>query len=235
VEAPNPLNRLLGAGVLAVFCALELGAPNVKGAAAGAGVLEAGAAVPNMLVEGAALLVPKRPPDAAAVVVLFCASPPKGLLGACEVNMEPPPKAAGVLPFMGAPLAPLAKGFPPAAAVKLKPFADGGWGLKPVLCEFAPKAGNDELLKVLLGAADCAGGKLLVAPPPKALLAPPNMPPFALFVLLLPPTAGADEPKPKPACCGVLKFALCAGVCARALASCSFCLRRISHRPAAVL
>jgi hypothetical protein len=231
VDAPNPLKRLLDAGVLAVVCALELAAPNVKGVAAGAGVLE-GAAVPNMLVEGAALLVPKRPPDAVAVVVLFCASPPKGLLGGCEVNIEPLPKAAGVLPFIDAPLGALAKGFPPVAAVKLKPFADGGWGLKPALCEFAPNAGNDELLKVLLGAADCAGGKLLVAPPPKALLPPPNMPPF---VLLLPPTAGADDPKPKPVCCGVLKLALCDGVCARALASCSSCLRRISRRPAALL
>jgi hypothetical protein len=210
VEVPNPLNILLGAGVLAVFCALVLAAPNVKGVAAGAGVLEtfeAELVVPNMLVAGAALLVPNSPPEPADVVVLVCARPPKGLLGACELNIEPPPKAGGVLPFMELPFVGLPKGFA-LPAVKLKSFADGGWGLKPVLCDVAPNAGNDELLKVLLGAAGCAGGKLFVAPPPNALLLAPNMPPFALLLLLLPPTAGADAPKPKPDCCGVPKLAL---------------------------
>jgi hypothetical protein len=103
--------------------------------------------------------------------------------------------------------------------------------LKPVLWDVAPKAGNDELVKVLLGAADWAGGKLFVAPPPKALLVAPNMP----FTLLFPPTAGADDPKPKPDCCGAPKLALCEGVCMRVLANCCACLRRISRLPAAVL
>jgi hypothetical protein len=235
VEVPNPLNMLLVAGVLAVFCALVLAAPNVKGVAAGVGALDtfdAVLVVPNMLVAGGALLVPNSPPEPADVVVLVCARPPKGLLGACELNMEPPPNAAGVLPFMELPFVGLPKGFA-LPAVKLKSFAVGGWGLKPVLCEVAPNAGNDELLKVLLGAADCAGGKLFVAPPPKALLPPPNMPPLVL--LLLPPTAGADAPKPKPDCCDVPKLALCEGVCARVLASCFACRRRISRRPAVVL
>lgn len=69
-----------------------------------------------------------------------------------------------------------------------------------------PNAGKDELEKVVLGAAGCAGGKLLVAlAPPKALLPPkpPNAfaPPFA--------GAGAEAPKLKPFCCGAPKFALC--------------------------
>jgi hypothetical protein len=127
VEVPNPLNKLLVAGVLAVFCALELGAPNVKGVAAGADAFEAFEAelvVPNMFVAGALLLVPNRPPDPAEVVVLFCVRPAKGLLGACELNIEPPPKAGGVLLPLVPPFC-AAKGFP-LPAVKLKSFADGG-------------------------------------------------------------------------------------------------------------
>lgn len=57
---------------------------------------------------------------------------------------------------------------PPAE--KLKPDAVGGVGLKPKpVFTFAfapaPKAGKDELTNDEPGVADCAGGKLLVAPP----------------------------------------------------------------------
>jgi hypothetical protein len=236
--APKPLNRLFaGAGVPAV-CALELaGAPNVKGAAAGAGVLEALAAelvVPNMFVGGALLVVPKRPPEPAALDVLFCARPPNGLLGgACEPNIEPPPKADVplLLPFIAGALFPEPNMLLLPPALKLKSFADGGWGLKPVLWLPAPKAGKDELVKLLLGAADWAGGKLLVAPPPNALLLAPNMP----FVLLFPPTAGADAPKLKLLACGAAKFALIEGVCVRALASRFAWSSRSLRRPSTVL
>jgi hypothetical protein len=236
--APKPLNRLFaGAGVPAV-CALELaGAPNVKGAAAGAGVLEALAAelvVPNMFVEGVLLVVPKRPPEPAALDVLFCARPPNGLLGgACEPNIEPPPKADVplLLPFIAGALFPEPNMLLLPPALKLKSFADGGWGLKPVLWLPAPKAGKDELVKLLLGAADWAGGKLLVAPPPNALLLAPNMP----FVLLFPPTAGADAPKLKLLACGAAKFALIEGVCVRALASRFAWSSRSLRRPSTVL
>jgi hypothetical protein len=242
VAPPNPLNMLLVAGVLAVFCALELVAAKVNAGVEAPEValvvlnMLVGSAlvlVKNMFVEGALLVVPNRLPVPAAVVVLFCARPPKGLPDGCEPNIAPPPNAgAAPLPFIAD--VPFDwKGFVGLAlpAVKLKSVADGGWGLKPVPWLLAPNAGNDELEKELLGAADCAGGKLFVEPPPKALLLPPNMP----FVLLLPPTAGAgaDAPKLKPPC-GVPKFALCEGVCMRALASCCSCLRRISRRPAAV-
>jgi hypothetical protein len=111
--------------------------------------------------------------------------------------------------------------------VKLKSVAEGGCGLKPVLWPVAPKAGNDEAEKALLGALDWAGGKLFVAPPPNALLVAPNMPP------LLPPTAGADAPKVKLD--GAPKFALCDGVCGCVLAARLSCSRRIARRPAAVL
>lgn len=67
--------------------------------------------------------------------------------------MPPPPKplVAGAL-LMG--VAPLleANGFE-LPAVKLKP-AEGGWGLKLALWVLAPKAGNEELTKELLGADD---------------------------------------------------------------------------------
>lgn len=84
-----------------------------------------------------------------------------------------------------------------------------------------PNAGKDELEKVVLGAAGCAGGKLLVAlAPPKALLPPkpPNAfaPPFA--------GAGAEAPKLKPFCCGAPKFALCDRPFARVLANAIFLL-----------
>jgi hypothetical protein len=221
--APKPLNRLFaGAGVPAV-CALELaGAPNVKGAAAGAGVLEALAAelvVPNMFVEGVLLVVPKRPPEPAALDVLFCARPPNGLLGgACEPNIEPPPKADVplLLPFIAGALFPEPNMLLLPPALKLKSFADGGWGLKPVLWLPAPKAGKDELVKLL---------------PPNALLLAPNMP----FVLLFPPTAGADAPKLKLLACGAAKFALIEGVCVRALASRFAWSSRSLRRPSTVL
>lgn len=235
-EAPNPLNRFDGAGVPAVG-ALELaGAPNVKGAAAGAGVLEALAAelvVPNMFVEGALLVVPNSPPGLAALKVLFCARPPNGLLDACALNMEPPPNADVplLLPFIASALCaePNMLLLPPA--LKVKSFADGGWGLKPVLWLPAPKAGKDELVKLLLGAADWAGGKLLVTPPPNALLLAPNMP----LVLVFPPTAGADAPKLKLLACGAAKFALVDGVCKRALASRFARSSRSLRRPSTVL
>jgi hypothetical protein len=93
--------------------------------------------------------------------------------------------------------------------------------LKPVVWLLAPNAGKDELEKVLLGAADWAGGKLFVAPPPNALVLAPNMP----FVLLLPPTAGADAPKLKLDGGAAPKFALCEGAWTRALATCARSLR----------
>jgi hypothetical protein len=243
----KPPNMLLGAGVPG-FCALELAAPKVKdadGAAsvpgvcavelgppkakdvgAAAGVPMGAADVPNMFVEGALLvmvpnmppvlgallvLVPNMLPVLAALVVFICAEPPKGLLGGCE-NMEPPKAGEAPLPFPFI-AGELAKGFAPLA-VKLKSLAAGGWGLKPVVWLLAPNAGKDELEKVLLGAADCAGGKLFVAPPPNALVLAPNMP----FVLLLPPTAGADAPKLKLEGAAP-KFALCKGAWTRGLAN----------------
>jgi hypothetical protein len=157
-EAPKAPNILVGALVPAV-CALELaGAPNVKGAAAGAGepvILAAELVVPNVFVEGAPLVMPKRPPGPDALVVLFCARPPNGLLGACEPNMEPPPKADVplLLPFIAGALVPPPNMLLLPAALKLKSVA-GGCGLKPVFWLFALNAGKDELVKVLLGAAD---------------------------------------------------------------------------------
>jgi hypothetical protein len=119
---------------------------------------------------------------------------------------------------------------PPALKSKLDD--EGGWGLKPVLWLVAPKAGKDEEVKLLVGVADCDGGKLLVAPPNVLVLAP-NMP-FVLLLLLLsfPPTAGAAEaPKVKPLGCGAAKLAFMDGVCRRALASRLSCSRRIRRRP----
>lgn len=110
-------------------------------------------------------------------------------------------------------------------AVKLKPVDDGGW--KAVLSLFAPKAGKEELLKVLLGAADCAGGKLLVVLPPKLLLAPKPPKPFVPLLA----GAGAEAPKLKLFGCGAPKFALCAKFCARALANARSRVR-IRRRPA---
>jgi len=267
VELPNPLKIPLVAGVLAVFEAVVVAAPNVKGVDAGAAVLVAfgaplvvpnmppgaaldvpnippevaaldvpnippeeaavdvpnippddGAAldVPNMPPVGAALddpnippvgaelVVPNIPPDEAALVVLFWPRPPKGLLCAWSLlpNMDDPPNAgAGVLPLVAGPELAVANGFAPPA-VKLKPADEGGVGLKPVPWLLPPNAGKDEAAKLLLGAADCAGGKLLVAPPPKAL-PPPK--PFAPLLA----GAGVEAPKPKAFCCGAPKFALC--------------------------
>jgi hypothetical protein len=100
-----------------------------------------------------------------------------------------------------------------------------------VLWLLAPKAGKEELAKELLGALDCAGGKLLVAPPPpNAPVLAPNRP-FVLLVLLLPPTAGADAPKVKPDCCGVPKLALWDGVCGCALARRLSWSRRTARLP----
>jgi hypothetical protein len=188
--------------------------------------------VPNIPPEGAALEVPNMPPDGAELVVLFCASPPKGLLcGWALPNMDdaaPPNAGAAVLPFVAGAEVAVAKGLVPPA-VKLKPVDDGGWGLKPVLWLFPPNAGKEEAEKLVLGAAGCAGGKLFVAPPPKAL-PPPNPP--KLFAPVL-PGAGADAPKLKSPCCGAPKFALCDKPCAHMLA-CACSLRRISRRPATV-
>jgi hypothetical protein len=92
-----------------------------------------------------------------------------------------------------------------------------------------PNAGKDELLKVLLGAAGCAGGKLFVAGPPKALFAPKPGKPFAPLL----PELGVEAAKFTLFCCGAPKFALCARPCARALAKASS-LRRVSRRPAGV-
>jgi hypothetical protein len=143
---PLKLKRPLVAGVLAVFWVDDVGAPNVKAVAAGAGVLVAfkaplvvpnippeGAAleVPNMPPEGVELDVPNMPPEGAALVVLFWPSPPKGLL-CCWLlpNIEAAPPNAGVLPFVGGALGvDCANGLLPPA-VKLKSEDDGGW--KPV-------------------------------------------------------------------------------------------------------
>ena len=81
----------------------------------------------------------------------------------------------------------------------------------------------------MLGADDCAGGKLFAAPPPKAL-EPLKLKLLALLLL----GAGAEAPKLKPDCGAVVKLALCVKFCIRALAICCSCLRRISRRPAAV-
>jgi hypothetical protein len=132
-----------------------------------------------------------------------------------------------VLPFVVGAEFGVANGLVPPA-VKLKPEDDGGCGLKPVPWVLAPNAGKDELVKVLLGADGCAGGKLFVAPPPKALF-PPKPKPFAPLSL----GAGAEAPKLKLFCCGAPKFTLCDRPCAHALANaCS--LRQSSRRPARV-
>ena len=185
---------------------------------------------PNIPPEGGALEVPNMPLEDDEVVVLAWLSPPNGLLcGGALLNMDDPPNAgAGVLPLVAGAEFAFAKGLdtgvaPPA--VKLKPVDDGGW--KAVLSLFAPKAGKEELLKVLLGAADCAGGKLLVVLPPKGLLAPKPPKPFVPLLA----GAGAEAPKLKLFGCGAPKFALCARFCARALAN-TRSRRRILRRPA---
>jgi hypothetical protein len=167
-----------GAGLLAPLVADELALPNMLG-------WDAPLVVPNMLVGAAAELV---------VLVLW--SPPKGLLDGCAPKMEPPPPklGAGAVPLV-AELEELKGLFP---AEKLKPD-EGGWGLKVELWLPAPKAGNDEVVKELLGVEDCAGGKLLVAAPPNMGAPPVGAPPM-----------GAEAPKLKPPdCCGAPKFALC--------------------------
>jgi hypothetical protein len=154
---------------------------------------------------------------AAELVVLVVWSPPKGLLDGCAPKMEPPPPklGAGAVPLV-AELDELKGLFP---AEKLKPD-EGGWGLKVELWLPAPKAGNDEVVKELLGVEDCAGGKLLVA-------APPNMGA---------PPIGAEAPKLKPPdCCGAPKFALCERFCVMtSVRCCCACTRRIARRPAAL-
>lgn len=140
VEVPKPLKMPLVAGVLVVA---ELEAPKVKGVEAGADVVMAfgaplvvpnrppeGAAleVPNIPPEGAALEVPNMPPEGAALDVLFCPSPPNGLLCVCELpNIDPPNEGAGagVLPFVAGAEFAVANGFEPPA-VKLKPADEGG-------------------------------------------------------------------------------------------------------------
>lgn len=83
------------------------------------------------------------------------------------LKMEPP-KPPDPDPFVAGAGVDMAKGLL-APAVKLKPEVEG-CGLNPVPVPLPPKAGNEELEKLLPGAADCVGGKLLVA-------LPPNMPP----------------------------------------------------------
>jgi hypothetical protein len=117
-----------------------------------------------------ALLVLKRPLGAAGVEALLCEKPGKGLESACgcedgvlkiEPLKPPPPRpfVAGV--GVGADAA---KGLL-VPAVKLKPTAVGGCGLKPVFVPLPPKEGNDEVEKELFCADGCVGGKLLVPLP----------------------------------------------------------------------
>lgn len=130
---------------------------------------------------------------------------------------EPPNDGAGAPPLVAGAGLDAAKGLLPPIVlppeVKLKPVEDGGCGLKLAFWLLAPKAGNDELVKVLAGVEDCAGGKLLVAPPPNALL-PPKPKPFAPFSL----GAGAGLGEPNVPCCGAPKPALCERPCKRLLA-----------------
>jgi hypothetical protein len=233
VEVPKPPNAFVVAAVPALVWVEEAGAPREKVGAAGAGVLVvfgAELAAPNKLEEGVLLDVPNIVLGGAALVV-FCPSPPKALLCGWALNMDDPPNAgAGVVPFVVGAEPIDAKGLLPPA-VKLKP-AEGGCGLKVELwLLLAPKAGKDEFVNVLLGVADWAGGKLLVAAPAKALLPPkPKLfAPFVPFSL----GAGAEAPKLKPDCCGAAKLALCERPFARALAhSCS--ARRSLRRPSGV-
>lgn len=105
-------------------------------------------------------------------------------------DVPPPNAGAGGFSLVAGAGAEAAKGLLPAE-VKLKPVEDGGWGLKAVvLCAPAAKAGKDALAKLVLGAAGCAGGKLLVAPGPKVELAPPK--PLKELAAL---SVGAGEPK----------------------------------------
>jgi hypothetical protein len=126
---PSPPNMLLVAGVPAGF---EVVAPKEKGVGAGAGVLVAFAAeleAPNMLFEGAPMLPPNMLPVLGALVVVFCERPANGLLGACELNIDPAPKAEGVplpLPLIAGAGALLAAKGLLLPAVKLKSFTVGG-------------------------------------------------------------------------------------------------------------
>lgn len=100
-------------------------------------------------------------------VAVFLAGAAAGCGGA-RLKMDPEkPADTGV--FRASAVFVAAKGLGPPAE-KLKPDAVGGVGLKlkPVFTFAfapAPKAGKDELTNDELGVADCAGGKLLVAPP----------------------------------------------------------------------
>jgi hypothetical protein len=141
--------------------------------------------------------------------LLFCWNE---LLTGGAPNVAAPPKAVDALPLV---------------ANGLLKLAAGAGGLKPMLWLPAPNAGNDELLKLALGAVDCAGGKLLVEP----WRAEPV--PFALLLA----TAGADAPKavPSPSGSGAPKPPASDDVCMRASAICWSCLRRITRRAAAEL
>lgn len=190
---------------------------------------------PKRLVWGAAL-VPKRVLGAAVVEVLSF-SPPKGVLpgfgwegGILNIDAVKPefPEPFIVGAGMGAPKALF------VAAVKLKPV-EGGCGWKPVVWPPPPKAGNDEVVKVLLAVDDWVGGKLLVASFPKS---PPfgvdcccdcDRKPngFALTVL--------SPPKPKPDAWGGPKLGVAESPCSRALApACCCCRRRCSRRHSTV-
>lgn len=242
-EAPTPPRRPLWEGVLALFWVKELAPPKVNGWDGVAGVvMEAGAAVPavpnmppvvellawfcerppngllcccndvaGMVVEAGAT-VPAAPnmPPVVELLVWFCERPPNGLLcGGCAPN--PPKAGAEPAPFIpGVEFNEVNGLLPPL--VKLKAPV-GGWGLKPELEVLPPKAGNEEVVKVLLAADDCAGGKLFATLPPNALL-PPKSTPLALLLV----GAGAEAPKLKAAGWGVLKLVFCDTVCLRGLA-----------------
>lgn len=219
--APNPPNMLLGADVVAVFCAGVLLAPKLNR--------------PEV-----AVLAPKPAPVLAALTPLLCDCPPKMLEAEDAPNMLLPPEGCDALPFiedapfcekmpLPPPLNVGALGPAPNAgallpALKLKAFADGGWNalLGALLLLLPPKEGKELLEKAFVGAGCCAGGKL-VAPPPKGLLALPNM-----LLLLFPPTAGDGAEKPKP-CCDAPRLD---GVCACELAMARM---RIARRDSGVL
>lgn len=124
-----------------------------------------------------ALLVLKRLPGGAEVEALFCEKSEKGLESGCDCGCED--GALKIEPLKPPPPGPFIAGVDagadaanglPALAVKLKPAATGGCGLKFVFVPLPPKEGNDEVEKALFCADDCVGGKLLVPLP--------NPPPF---------------------------------------------------------
>jgi hypothetical protein len=161
-----------------------------------------------VIVAGAVVAaVPKMPP-VVELLVWLCERAPNGLL--CDWEPNPPKAGAEPAPFTGVELDEANGLLPPL--VKLK-APDGGWGLKPEPVVLPPKAGNDELVKVLAAADDCAGGKLFATLPPNALLLPKSTPLALLFV-----GAGAEAPKLKAAGWGVLKLVFCDMVCLRGLA-----------------